>query len=562
MDQLGGAVYLSTLDLASGYWQIRIQPESRPKTAFMTHRGLYEFNVMPFGLTNAPAVFQRLVNQVLTGLNPESGDVFVAAYIDDIIVFSKTLDDHMKHLGQVMARLVGAGLKLNPAKCHFLRKEVEYLGYVVTPLGLKPSYTHLKAVQDFPVPENVSDVRRFLGLASYYRRFIDSFAKVANPLHNLTKKEVQFEWSSECQAAFNLLKHKLTVSPVLSYPQFNREFVLETDASGLGLAAVLSQRQADDRLHPLAYASRALSPSEKNYGITELETLAVVWGLSHFKVYLYGQTVKVITDHIALKSVLLNPDASGKHARWWAKVFESGIGDVSICYRKGTENVMADALSRAPHQDSQDNEQLEVAVFQIHQDITSLLGANPRTTTELATNLGAEQLKDQQLKELKSYICEGTLPDDDAVARTILLKAERFTIFDGDLYLIDAKQRKHMRAVVPEHLKQEILRQKHCKALAGHLSGPRLYEALKNSFWWDGMYKDTVEFCRNCPQCTTVSGGERIARPPLQTQMVQRPFQVVGVDIMDLPLTDTGNRHVLVFQDFLTKWPLVYPMPD
>jgi len=203
LDQLGKARYFSTLDLAAGYWQIKVHPNSQEKTAFVTHEGLHEFRVMPFGLTNAPAAFQRLMQQVLMGLNPEDGHPFVSVYIDDIIVFSSSLEEHLHHLKLVLQKLEEVNLKLKPTKCQFLRQQVEYLGCVVTPEGLRTSERHVRAIQEFPAPKNVQEVRRFLGLASYYRRFVASFAKIAQPLHALTRKGTVFEWSAVCQAAFN-----------------------------------------------------------------------------------------------------------------------------------------------------------------------------------------------------------------------------------------------------------------------------------------------------------------------------------------------------------------------
>ena len=348
LDQLNGARYFSTLDLASGFWQVQMEPASREKTAFVTPHGLYEFLVMPFGLTNAPAVFQRLMQKVLNGLNPESGKQFVVAYLDDILIFSETLQDHLTHLQKVINRLKTANLKLKPTKCMFMRKELEYLGHVITAEGLKPNLRITEAVRNFPTPENVPSVRRFLGMASYYRRFIAGFAKTAQPLHQLTAKNVPFQWSPECETAFVALKDKLVTPPVLAYPRFGEGFTLETDASISGLGAVLSQKQADGRLHPVAYASRALNPTEKNYSVTELETLAVVWGITHFHSYLYGGDVTVITDHSAVKPVLEAPNPAGKHARWWTRVHGTGIKSVKIVYRAGRENASADALSRSP----------------------------------------------------------------------------------------------------------------------------------------------------------------------------------------------------------------------
>ena len=332
LDQLGQSHYFSTLDLASGYWQIHVHPESIPKTAFITPQGSFEFRVMPFGLTNAPLVFQRLMQRVLSGLNPEESCDFVSVYIDDILIFSQNLRDHLKHLKLVIDRLQRAGLKLKPSKCHFLRQEVDYLGHMITRHGLKTNPRLVLAVSEFPTPRSVRETRQFLGLSSYYRRFIPMFSRVAQPLHSLTKKGAQFEWNVDCQRAFEELKSHLTHTPVLCYPSFEKDFVLETDASSQGIGAVLSQRQEDGQLHPVAYASRSLSPAEKDYSITELETLAVVWSISHFHTYLYGHSVVIHTDHSAVRAVLESPNPSAKHARWWTKVYGSGIRNLKIVY--------------------------------------------------------------------------------------------------------------------------------------------------------------------------------------------------------------------------------------
>ena len=277
LDQLGQCKYFSTLDLASGYWQIRVARESREKTTFVTPQGLFEFLVMPFGLTNAPAAFQRLMQRVLAGLNPDAGPDFVAVYIDDVLVFSRTVEDHLNHLRAVIQRIMEAGLKLKPSKCHFAQREVEYLGHLVTPEGLKPNRQLFEAITEFSTPANVSEVRRFLGLASYYRRFIDGFAKIAAPLQELTRKNTPFHWTEACNKSMRTLKTQLTSALVLAYPSFHRPFTVETDASIIGLGAVLQQTQEDSKLHPVAYASRSLTAAEQNYSITELEALAVVW---------------------------------------------------------------------------------------------------------------------------------------------------------------------------------------------------------------------------------------------------------------------------------------------
>ena len=576
LDQLGQCHYFSTLDLASGYWQIRMSPASREKTAFTTPQGLYEFLVMPFGLTNAPAVFQRLMQRLVTGLNPASGPDFVAVYIDDILVFSPTLEQHLSHLRAVIERISEAGLKLKPSKCLFVRSEVEYLGHLITPEGLKPNSRLVAAVRDFPRPTNVSGVRRFLGLSSYYRRFIRNFAKIAEPLRELTRKNATFTWTVACEDAMDKLKERLTTAPVLAYPAFRKPYTVETDASISGLGAVLSQTQPDQKLHPVAYASRSLSTAERNYCVTELETLAVVWALTRFHSYLYGQSVTVITDHTAVRAVLETPDPSCKHARWWTKVYGAGLKDVKIVYRAGQLNHGADALSRSPHAlaPAQGGSQDHVQVASVR--LTADHGSNPegRGAAEICDLLGkppelvqkedfaTEQRKDPDIAEVIKFLECGDLPVDQQRSRQIALQKPMFTMESGMLFYIDPKQDHCKRVVVPRHLRHRLLSEHHSSQMGGHFAVRKTYGALMRHWWWDGMYSDTKTFTRNCPQCAVVTGGERPHRPPLHPIPVSRPFQIVGVDVMELPRTDRGNQYVLVFQDFLTKWPLAFPMPD
>lgn len=568
LDQLSASRYFSTLDLASGYWQIRMDPGSVEKTAFVTPQGLYEFRVMPFGLTNAPGVFQRLMERVLARLNPVDGPDFVVVYIDDVLVFSRTLEEHLEHLRLVIQRIQEAGLKLKPTKCHFIRKEVEYLGHIITPEGLKTNPRLVAAVEEFPRPQSLPEVRRFLGLSSYYRRFIPHFSQMAQPLHALTRKGVEFRWTEACEEAMRTLKQRLVSAPVLAYPSFDKPFVLETDASIAGVGAVLSQPQEDGQLHPVAYASRSLSAPERNYAITELETLAVVWAITHFHSYLYGHSVTVYTDHSAVKAVLETPNPSGKHARWWTKVYGSGVKEVHIIYRSGKLNASADALSRSPQAPAPSEgigeEEVQVAAITALEnteiDIDALLSSDPCPV--ISESFASEQRKDPQVQEIIHFLEREELPLEPKRARKIALQASSFVLKDGMLFYLDPKQKHRKRAVVPTHLQNQVLEENHRTVMGGHFSGKRMYCSLVRHWWWDGMYSDVLRFAHSCPECAIVSGGERLKQPPLHPIPVKRPFQIMGVDIMDLPKTADGNRHVIVFQDFLTKWPFVFPMPD
>ena len=296
IDVMAGARYFSTIDLCSGYWQVELDTAARAKAAFITPFGLYEWQCMPFGLCNAPGTFQRLMNCVLDGLIYSSCMV----YLDDIIVYSHSFDEHLTRLAEVFDRLHAAGLKIKPSKCHLFQDSVVYLGHRLSHEGVSPDPSKFSAVQDWPTPCSVSDVRRFVGFASYYRRFIPQFSAIATPLHALTKKHATFSWNDKCDEAFVMLKTLLTSSPVLGYPDPNFRFVLDTDASAVGMGAVLSQQIGNRKERVIAYASKSLSQSQQNYSVSKRELLAVVHFCDHFRHYLLGAEFTLRTDHKAL----------------------------------------------------------------------------------------------------------------------------------------------------------------------------------------------------------------------------------------------------------------------
>ena len=366
-----------------------------------------------------------------------------------------------------------------------------------------------------------------------------------------------------------MLKECLTSAPVLAYPSLDKCFTLETDASSHGIGAVLSQHQRDGQQHPVAYASRSLTAPERNYSVTELETLAVVWAMNHFRSYLYGQDVTVYTDHSAVKAILNASHPSGKHARWWTKVYGSGARDVKIVHRSGRSNSNADALSRSPHSPSPGRgiAESEIQVASVssvplseNSDLTHLLYADPKERTQVS--FGEEQKKDPSLLSLISFLKEGNLPEDPKLARKITMQSPLFTVSEDVLSFIDPKRKHQLRVVVPLHLRRQILAECHRGLNGGHFSGKRTYETLARTWWWEGMYAEAQGYVKNCPECSIVGGNGRHHPPPLHPIPVRRLFQIIGVDVMDLPKTENGNKHVVVFQDYLTKWPMVYAIPD
>jgi hypothetical protein len=341
LDAVAGATLFSTFDFTSGYHQIPVRKEDIPKTAFVTKYGLYEYTTMPMGLTNAPATFQRVMEIALNGLQWQT----CLIYLDDIVVFGRTFEEHLQRVEQVLERVQQAGLKLKPEKCQLLQTEVNFLGHVISEDGIKPNPANIAKIVQWPVPTTVTQVRQILGMGSYYRRFVKDFAKLTRPLVELTRKGQEFKWTAACQTSFETLKEILAGPDVMAYPQAEGEFVLDTDASDVGLGGVLSQIQ-DGVERVIAYGSRALNHAEKNYCVTDKELLALRYFVEYFRQYLLGRRFRVRTDHQALVWLFTLREPKGRIARW-IEILSSY--DFSVEYRMGKKHLNADAMSRCPN---------------------------------------------------------------------------------------------------------------------------------------------------------------------------------------------------------------------
>ena len=360
LDSLGKSQWFTTLDLASGYWQVAMHPRDVEKTAFITPSGLYEFLVMPFGLNNAPGTFQRLMNWVLKDFI----GIFVAVYLDDVIIYTKgALELHMDHIQQVFQAFREANLSIKLKKCQFCYPSLAFLGHIVGQGGIQPDPEKIKKIEDFPVPQTVSQLCAALGLFGYYRKFIKDFSRHAKPLTMLLKKDNPFEWTDKQQQAFERLKQRLMKAPILQYPDFNSPFILYTDASKVGLGAVLSQKK-NGQEYVVAYASRTTNKNEENYPITDLECLAIVWAIRHFHHYL-SRPFTIVTDHSALKWLQTSKLPKGRRARW---IMELQQHNFEIKHRAGKHNNNADALSRMYSEKDEDEQECYMLIEEYEAD--------------------------------------------------------------------------------------------------------------------------------------------------------------------------------------------------
>lgn len=354
LDALDGAEWYTSLDLDMAYHQVPMEEPDKEKTAFATPRGgLYQFTTMPFGLCNAASTFERIIEKALAGLQWQ----IAVLYLDDIVVFGKSFDDHFVNLEKVLSRLSEAGLKLKPKKCHFLQKEISFLGHIVSKSGIKTDPEKIKAVKSMPRPNTVTQMRSFLGLTSYYRKFIKDYSKIAKPLFDLTKKEKTFNWEEACETAFKDLKLKLITAPILAYPRAEgSEFILDTDASAYAIGAVLSQVQ-DGKERVIAYGSRSLDKPERNYCVTRREMLAVVYFTKYYKHYLLGRRFKLRTDHGSLTWLQNFKDPDGQIHRWIQQLSQFHM---VIEHRPGARHGNADAMSRLVTQSGEICKQCEM----------------------------------------------------------------------------------------------------------------------------------------------------------------------------------------------------------
>ena len=568
---LGKAKFFTSLDLKSGYWQVLMDEADKEKTAFACHRGLFEFNVMPFGLSYAPAIFQELMAIVLQGLP------FATAYLDDILIFSETLEDHLSHLETVFDRLRQHGLKLKLKKCSFLQLETHYLGFIINVKGISPDPAKVEAIQSLPTPTCVREVRSFIGMCSYYRRFIPNFSEIAEPIIALTRKYARFTWSDQCQNGFDYLKQSLTVVPLLAYPDPNKPYTLYTDASNSCIGACLTQEMDNEEFFlpnvknekPIYYLSHKLSKTQCKWSTIEKEAFAIHYSLQKLDYYLHNAKFTIKTDHKPLKYLLESP-MQNKKIQLWAL----GIAgyNCSIEYIAGTENTCADLLSRKPDTGDTviDTEPFELDI----NDNTFEVGAinsneiNPKDFASCnmpakegieipdlglkGLDMAIEQTKDKELSVLKDLLEHGE------PTKTV----KRRYIIDNEIlyYLSNPDDNPTLRLFVPKHLRQMVVTQYHDDN--GHMGVQKTYDSIRQKYFWPNLFQELYEHVSKCVKCQTRADPN--VQPLLQNADIPPyPMAKLSLDLSGpYPKTLSGNKYIIAFVDWYSGWPEAFAVPD
>jgi len=526
LDQLGHSRYFTTLDLASGYHQVLVDGRDRHKTAFSTQKGHYEFVRMPFGLTGAPATFQRIMNCILSGL--QGKDCFV--YLDDIAIHAKNLKDHEERLRKVLQVLRESNLKVQTEKCQFLRKEVVYLGHVCSEQGVLPDPGKVECVKKHKEPKNVKQLQAFLGLVNYYRKFIPNAAEILLPLTNLLKKNQKFDFTKECKEAMETLKLAIASPPILQYPDFKKPFLLTTDASNGALGAILSQGEIGEDL-PIAFASRALSDTERRYSTIEKEFLAIVWAVKNFRAYLLGRPFTIYTDHKPLKGIHNLKDQTSRLAKFKHKLSEF---DYTIQYRPGIKNQNANALSRIDYGDL--------------------------TNVAVVTRAKAKEMKDRQSQQENSK-CE----ESKGGKEEILLPK---TQIEGSNNTQDLNTEKDPLVMEPVWLEsekdiREALNKFHDGPMGGHKGVRATYNRIRRQYCWKGMFRQVKQYVLSCQACQRNKTNKVDKAPMVITDTPSKPFDKIYIDMVGpFPISLRQNEYVLTAQDAFSKYFICAPMPD
>ena len=552
---LGKSKIFSQIDLAQAFHQVPLSKETAPMTAFRTRKGHFEYTVAPFGLKQMPALFQRLMNQIFNVKETRNN---VSTYLDDLLIHSNSIHDHLEHLRKVLHKLREANLKIKLKKCNFLQPKVHYLGYELSSEGLKPQWGKVEAISKFPHPKNADAVRSFLGMCGYYRCYIPQFSSIAKPLTELLKKEIKFEWTSQCEHSFKKLQEYLTNHPVLVYPDYSKPFTIETDASQTGIGAILSQKDTNTgKYRPIAYASRLVKGAEKNYSATDLEALAVVWALKKFRYVIYGYEIIVYTDHKPLTSIFSGKLSTGRLARWALTIQEYGI---KILYKEGVLNKGPDALSRYPL--TQENSQYEKEMESVGHIRKILHRQSAWSIKELIRN----QNEDIIFGPIYSYLENKIKIKDIKIPKGLTL--ERFKLHNNILHYQEdgqgtRKGRTILKVVVPNKLVPKLLCLYHDLPSAGHRGRTQTMTRIGRQYLVLNLSTEIRKHLDQCEPCLEHRSGRNTKVPLHYYPIEAKPFGTVHMDILGpLPTTQRGMKYIIVYVDRFTRYTIIDSLRD
>lgn len=512
LGRLGASKYLSTIDLSKAFWQIPLSPKSRKYTAFRVFgRGLFQFTRLPFGLVNSPATLSRLMDRVL-GYGELEPNIFV--YLDDIVIASNSFEEHIRCLEEVARRLNEANLSINIEKSRFCVPELPYLGFILSREGVRPNPDKVESIVNFERPSSVRSLRRFLGMVNYYRRFIEGFSEVTAPLTDLLKgKPKIITWTDPAEAAFNSLKEKLICAPILANPSFDRPFKIQTDASDMAIAGILTQ-ESEGKEHVVAYYSRKLTTPQRSWKAVEKEGVAALEAIEKFRPYVEGTPFTLVTDSSALSFIMNSKwKPSSKLSRWSMLLQQY---DMRVQHRKGSENVVADALSRAVET----------------MDVT------------MQNDWYSQQFR--KVDEDPSSFADFKIEDN---------KLYKFVAAASDVL----DYRYEWKLCLPEGLRESVLKEEHDASL--HPGYEKTIQKLKTRYYWPKMAVDTKRYVQACDVCKQCKPSTVPSNPPMGKQrLTDRPFQILALDfIQNLPRSKLGHAHLLVLMDIFSKWTLLIP---
>ena len=575
--KLKGAKVFSTIDLRSGYHHIALGKSSRAKTAFVMPFGKYEFLMVPFGLAQAPAYFQLLMNKVLKGLK------FAMTYLDDIIIFSQDELQHLEHLEIVFSCLREAGLKMKCSKCDFFKSEIHYLGHLISPEGISPLPNKLNSIRHMPVPNSAKEIKQFLGLTGYYRKFVPRFADISRPLTTLTKKDAKFEWTSACQKSFELLKEALCGEPVLKYADTSKPYTLYTDASKYGWAGVLTQPhtmtidgKSTTTDHPVAFISGLFRGSQLNWAALTKEAFAIYMSVKKLSVYLTDAQILLRSDHKLLEKFLLKNTLNSKVNNW---AMELEAFNIQFDYIKGSNNILADTLSHliaidpdTPTTPEEPGYEFGYAIFEEFPKVQTktyevnevIVGTDRKiikNDPELQNSLQCIQnpIAPQILRKLQQQ--DSNIEISKCKLQNNRLDKEYYSLDENELLMrkvIDGGHEFHA-IYLPSLLIFQVLRTAHDDL--GHNGFPRTYAALKRVFFWKGMKEDIRKHCKTCATCQlhkleNVKFERKIFKPSLQ------PMDFICMDLIGEfhPLTSRGHHYALTAVCMLTGFTWCVPL--